>query len=480
MAKTFEENTKDFYKELNGECDPEKLLDIAKQGIFLEKPLLNYDSIKDHEYVVDISIISGQLYMINNKKQYKRLKFWHKKVGQSEIINYLFNISKFDIYDLIIVNKYLIDELLKEKDDDFLICLIVNKCYVNFFLLYLYNYSYIYTKVFVLFFSDPLEFSALANISFEIFKYFYSNVHKHLLDNYIEMNINSRITIRNIIDYMIMDYGRDITILNYCSDVIKKYNIIIRRYSSYVKLPFIYSINSLKYFSSKIYKKNSLYFKCDNNYVSEFVNSVFTNEGLISLEDVKLSENNDLIMKYGINLNKILYYEIIGDKSIDDTEDDIVEGGMNCIYNTNEQLIKIIDPQYSGKKNYYFSDADLYKNINIKSLRSIKNFLTNYKKVDRILKDPNYILNLDIEINSYYELFVIKMCYIVSLIYNNSSRFIIHVLMYYENKVFGNELRNNKIVLNDSYSNSKYICKIYKLLVNTPHELFNSYFIYKN
>ena len=119
MAKTFEENTKDFYKELNGECDPEKLLDIAKQGIFLEKPLLNYDSIKDHEYVVDISIISGQLYMINNKKQYKRLKFWHKKVGQSEIINYLFNISKFDIYDLIIVNKYLIDELLKEKDDVF-------------------------------------------------------------------------------------------------------------------------------------------------------------------------------------------------------------------------------------------------------------------------------------------------------------------------------------------------------------------------
>jgi len=73
-----------------------------------------------------------------------------------------------------------------------------------------------------------LEQNALANISFEIFKYFYSNVHKHLLDNYIDMNINSRITIRNIIDYMIMDYGRDITTLNYCSDVIKKYNIIIQ------------------------------------------------------------------------------------------------------------------------------------------------------------------------------------------------------------------------------------------------------------
>ena len=37
-------------------------------------------------------------------------------------------------------------------------------------------------------------------------------------------------------------------------------------------------------------------------------------------------------------------------KRIDDTVDYIVEGGMNCIYNTNEQLIKIINPQYRGKK----------------------------------------------------------------------------------------------------------------------------------
>jgi len=63
------------------------------------------------------------------------------------------NISNFEVYDLIIVNKYLIDELLKEKDDAFLICLIQNKRYFNFFfLLFLYNYSYIYTKGFVLFF----------------------------------------------------------------------------------------------------------------------------------------------------------------------------------------------------------------------------------------------------------------------------------------------------------------------------------------
>ncbi|ORY12062.1 hypothetical protein LY90DRAFT_518401 [Neocallimastix californiae] len=120
----------------------------------------------------------------------------------------------------------------------------------------------------------------------------------------------------------------------------------MRSYSTYVKLPFIYSLNSIKYFSNKIYKKNSLYFKCDNNYVSELVNSVSTNEGLKLFDIVKRNENNNLKMKYGINLNKVLNYEIIGDKSIDDTGDYIIEGGINCIYNTNEQLIKIIDPQW--------------------------------------------------------------------------------------------------------------------------------------
>jgi len=38
-------------------------------------------------------------------------------------------------------------------------------------------------------------------MSFEIFKYFYLNVHNHLLDNYIDLNANSLVTNRNIIEY---------------------------------------------------------------------------------------------------------------------------------------------------------------------------------------------------------------------------------------------------------------------------------------
>ena len=35
MKGTFEENTNEFYKELNGNCDPDKLLEIVKHGIYL-------------------------------------------------------------------------------------------------------------------------------------------------------------------------------------------------------------------------------------------------------------------------------------------------------------------------------------------------------------------------------------------------------------------------------------------------------------
>jgi len=31
-----------FHKELNNECNPKVLLEIAKGGVFLDKPLFNY------------------------------------------------------------------------------------------------------------------------------------------------------------------------------------------------------------------------------------------------------------------------------------------------------------------------------------------------------------------------------------------------------------------------------------------------------
>jgi len=60
----------------------------------------------------------------------------------------------------------------------------------------------------------------------------------------------------------------------------------------------------------------------------------------------------------------------------------------------------------------------------------IKKYLKNYKRIDRILKDPNYILNLDVVINNYTDCLIIKLCYLASLIHNNYSKFIIHAIIY--------------------------------------------------
>ncbi|KAG4086227.1 hypothetical protein H8356DRAFT_1297965 [Neocallimastix lanati (nom. inval.)] len=119
MSKYSEENTKDFYKELNGECNPEKLLNIAEQGIFLKEPLFKYEKKKNHKYVVDISVISNQFFSINNIEQYNRLKYFFKEdyiYGKYHQVNYFW--GKYS--PLIIINKYFIDKLLYEKDKEFL------------------------------------------------------------------------------------------------------------------------------------------------------------------------------------------------------------------------------------------------------------------------------------------------------------------------------------------------------------------------
>jgi len=48
IYKKFENNTIRFYEELENECNLEKLLNIAKDGIFLYKPLFYYDKIKKY------------------------------------------------------------------------------------------------------------------------------------------------------------------------------------------------------------------------------------------------------------------------------------------------------------------------------------------------------------------------------------------------------------------------------------------------
>jgi len=543
MSKSFEENTKDFYKELNGKCDPKRLLFIAEQGIFLKEPLFNYDKIKDHEFVVDISIINNQFFLINNDKQYNRLKYFkdYQLVSNVHTSEYYEN----GIFSLIIINKFFIDKLLSEKDEDF-IRKIREANEIEFYLLYLYNYSHIYTKTFILFFPNNYDEYIIPDIKFEIFKYFYSNTHKYLLDDFVKMNENNMI---NIIKKIIEKYGKDINILNYCLDIIKQYNLEIKSIYGY-RVPMNHSFEVLKYYSDKICIRNKLYFKCQDKTVEKFINICFSDSNIENFQFFSSDYIQQLSKRYNIDFCKIVSeFKVIknddddndnnkddndnnkddknnnkddndnnkddndddndnnkddndkgdddndnnkddndkGDDDNDNNKDDNDKGdddkdesyyrGYKYKHNTKSKLIKIIDPQYNRKlsyvDSYILNPGDI--NYNFVNL-----YLKNYKKIDRILKDPNYILSLNLDFDNYTECLIIKLCYLVSLIHNNCSKFLIYILIYYDDYWHDIRYIKNKIVYMErnysKYKCSYYIYKIFKILMNTPHKVFNSYF----
>jgi len=93
--------------------------------------------------------------------------------------------------------------------------------------------------------------------------------------------------------------------------------------------------------------------------------------------------------------------------------------------------------------------------------------------IDRILKDPNYILSLNLDFDNYTECLIIKLYYLVLLIHNIYSKFLIHILIYYDYYWHDIKYIDNKIVFMDNsfnkYKYPNYICKIFKILMNTPH-----------
>jgi len=153
ISKSYEKNTKEFYNELSTDCNPEKLLEIARQGIFLYEPLFKYNKIKNHEYVVEISILAGQDFMICNQKQYDKFKeivlmkdSLFKNCIKPPRVN-----NMYDIYLLIIKNKLFIEQLMKEENKDF-----INMFYIygsGNLTFYLYKYNYISKIEFLYFFS---------------------------------------------------------------------------------------------------------------------------------------------------------------------------------------------------------------------------------------------------------------------------------------------------------------------------------------
>jgi len=141
MNESKEINTDSFYKELNKKnCDPEYLLKLSENGIFLMEPLFNYESIKFNEYVIDISLMNHQFFIIYTDKQYNRFM---KYCYSDKDTKYLtFSSGKMNKYDLLIVNKFFINKLSKESNREFLLKFI-SKINIPMYIYFLYKYNII-------------------------------------------------------------------------------------------------------------------------------------------------------------------------------------------------------------------------------------------------------------------------------------------------------------------------------------------------
>ncbi|ORX54248.1 hypothetical protein BCR36DRAFT_410791 [Piromyces finnis] len=178
---------------------------------------------------------------------------------------------------------------------------------------------------------------------------------------------------------IIEKYGKDINILNYCLDIIKQYNLKIKSISGY-RVPMNHSLEVLKYYSDKICIKNKLYFKCQDKTVENFLNICFSDFNLESFNFFSLCYNHQLSKRYNIDFCEIV------------------------------SKIKIIKKEDNNTKDDNDNNDNNTDGVNDKD----ESYYRGYK----ILKDPNYILSLKLEFDNYTECFMIKLCYLASLIHN--------------------------------------------------------------
>jgi len=274
---TIEQNTKLFYKEFNGNCNEEILLQLAKKGIFLYEPLLKFDKIKNKDCVIDISIFARQYFMINTESQYQR---FFKILEKFEEYN-LFSLyeCKYDCGSLIVVNKFLINRLFHETNEKHII-LILNSYRSNLILKYLYKYKIISPDLFYLF-NQRKFFSN--NIKYELFDYFY-----HKNNNYLFNDRIPSFKSEELFSFIktVIAYAYDIRILDYCSKVLEKNNGKLPSYYAHnEKFILNFPLKELQLYSKKIYVPNRIAFKHQNKYFETLINTVVTDKILCCIEN---------------------------------------------------------------------------------------------------------------------------------------------------------------------------------------------------
>jgi len=336
-------------------------------------------------------------------------------------------------------------------------------------LYYFYKNKFITTELLNLFHRKDNE--RLIDIRFELFECIYYNKHDYLDNLYVTNNKNS------ILSIIISKYCRDLKILKYCSDIFHKYNIKLCFDGSYKVYPnFPKSI--LKQYSKDFYENNKYYLYSDDENTEITLNLLFTDCQLKYFNTDPNGPCNILLSRYEINRQcKTSIKKINNDSNINNNENESEDEYNIC---TKDYLIKIYDPENCILCNNYSDiDYESFKEKKLNELPFVKKYLNNDKELNNILKNPKYIDNLNLKTSINEEYILIKFTYIISLIHNGFSEFIIRMLLSLYS-AYSIELRDGKLSIFSFDDDVDKIGKlpfidIFILLKNTPNEVFNSY-----
>ena len=278
------------------------MLEIARKGVYLYEPLFKYDNIKNHENVIDISILANQCFLINNDNQFNRLFDIYTKRKNK----YKNDISRVEcIFNLIIINKYIMDIILTREQDRMLFAIRL-KIGLNAIIKSLYKYKYINVKLFNLF-SKIVYTEDKPNFKFEISEFFHNN--KTLLKAILKNSI--------IVNYFLLELRSDNSIsLSLLEYITENIDLSIVKHNYYHSIIFHLPFDIIKKYKNNFLGSNKLYVRCSDKFSEDFINIMFSDRLIDSI--FKKHEN---IEKYGIlkyyqeeynfELNKNFTYEVI-------------------------------------------------------------------------------------------------------------------------------------------------------------------------
>jgi len=341
--------------------------------------------------------MNDQFFIIYNDSQYNKFMNYLKNGDLQKVI---YPFYYFYSYDLLIINKFFIDKLLAETDEDILTK--YTKCMkLNILLYYIFKYKKINSINLFQFGYLDLHYKDVLYVLFR--EYFYLN-EKHDIDkvtNYVNEN--------TFISYIYGLFGRDINVINF---ILNKYeNIKNRICENFLRVPLNLSLNLKKEYSKKLFKPNTLHFINDNKEYEDFVNLVFSDNGLYKVS-LPVFDKENYFNKYNIDISHIKKENILNFKNFKPTYSpscysiDFFFNNLDLFkynFNINHEPSIIIDLNMYKRDDYDFYN-EVYDSEN-ETFNSETSYDSNEpydSEEEKYKKDPiNYIINYEYDTHHY-------------------------------------------------------------------------------